>query len=126
MRVLTYWLLLLFVAGCGVKTTTQLSGPLTLEAESADESEAAPTDTSNGAATTDTTEEEMAVPNENSLDDVLKMVQDGSAILVDVRSDEEWDEHHFKAAKHIPIDKINEDAAGALAEVKKEQLVFLH
>lgn len=75
---------------------------------------------------TETTEKKMTVPDESSLDEVLKMVQDGSAILVDVRSDEEWNEKHFDAAKHIPIDKITEDAAKALEGVKKDQLVFLH
>lgn len=63
---------------------------------------------------------------ELSLEDALKKVNDGSAVLVDVRSDDEWNEMHFAQATHIGIDKINEDAAAACAGLDKEKLVLLH
>ena len=58
--------------------------------------------------------------------DALKQVQAGSAILVDVRRDEEWEEAHFESARHIPLDSINEDANAAFAEIDKQQTVFIH
>jgi len=61
-----------------------------------------------------------------TLSDILKQVTDGSALLVDVRSDEEWDKSHFAQAQHIPIGSINEDAAAACAGLDKEKTVYLH
>ncbi len=58
--------------------------------------------------------------------DALAQIQAGSAILVDVRRDEEWEEAHFESARHIPIDSINENADTAFAEIEKHQTVFLH
>lgn len=76
---------------------------------------------------------ETAMPSESGSDEVqlqlsevLKQVTDGSAVLVDVRSDEEWDEAHFAQAQHISIDRINEDAAAACAGLDKEKTFFLH
>ena len=56
----------------------------------------------------------------------FQQVQAGTALLIDVRSDEEWNETHFKVAKHIPIDKIEEDAEAAFKSIDKEQTVFFH
>lgn len=61
-----------------------------------------------------------------SLSEAVEQVKAGSAVLVDVRSDKEWNEAHFEQAQHICIDKINEDAAAALAGLDKEKLVLLH
>ena len=58
--------------------------------------------------------------------DAFQQVQAGTAILVDVRSDEEWNESHFKVAKHISIDKIKENAEAAFKSIDKEQTVFFH
>ena len=74
-----------------------------------------------------TTEKETEDPAaELSLTDALQQVTDGKAVLVDVRSDKEWNESHFEQAKHISIDKINEDAVAACAGLDKGQLVLLH
>ena len=58
--------------------------------------------------------------------DAFQQVQSGTAILVDVRSGEEWNESHFKVAKHIPIDKIKDDPEAAFESIDKKQTVFLH
>ena len=63
---------------------------------------------------------------EISLSDAVKQVEAGSAVLVDVRSDAEWEKSHFAKAQHICIDEINEDPATALAGLDKETLVLLH
>ena len=76
---------------------------------------------------------EIAVPVEDAASDkeafvadAFQQVQAGTAILVDVRSDEEWNESHFKVAKHISIDKIKENAETVFESIDKEQTVFLH
>ena len=61
-----------------------------------------------------------------SLPEALQQVTAGTAILLDVRSDEEWDEKHFAQAQHIGIDKISEDAAAACAGLDKDKLVLCH
>jgi len=60
------------------------------------------------------------------LADALQQIQAGSAILVDVRRDEEWEEAHFEAARHIPLDTIDENAETAFADIDKQQTVFVH
>ena len=75
----------------------------------------------------DTNGETAAEPAaELSLSQALKSVTDGNAVLVDVRSDGEWDKSHFAQAQHISIDKINDDAAAASAGLDKDKLVLLH
>ncbi|MFK7768740.1 MAG: rhodanese-like domain-containing protein [Mariniblastus sp.] len=70
---------------------------------------------------------DKAEPSEaDFLADALKQVKSGTALLVDVRSDEEWAESHFDVAKHIPVDKIKSDPEAAFSDIKKEQTVFLH
>ena len=79
------------------------------------------------------TSPEQASPSETTASDkeafaagAFQQVQAGTALLIDVRSDEEWNETHFKVAKHISIDKIEEDAEAAFEFIDKEQTVFLH
>ncbi len=61
------------------------------------------------------------------LTEVARQVNNGEAQLVDVRSDEEWNESHFEKAQHISIDKIEGDSpADALAGLDKEKTVYLH
>lgn len=60
------------------------------------------------------------------LANALEQVKNGTALLVDVRTDKEWDDGHFEAATHIAVDKIKEDPAAAFDGIDKEQTVFLH
>ncbi len=60
------------------------------------------------------------------LADALQQVQAGTALLVDVRTNEEWDKAHFAIAKHIPVDEVKEDAETAFGAIKKDQTVFIH
>lgn len=128
MRVLTICMLLLIATGCRPNVSVKFREVHQPDAvaDSASSDDAATGAEEAAEEPAEGTEEEMTVPDESSLGEVLKMVQDGSAILVDVRSDDEWNESHFEAAKHIPINKINEDATKALAGIKKDQVVFLH
>ena len=82
---------------------------------------------------TEQTSPETTVPDKDAMSDkeafaadAFQQVQSGTAILVDVRSDEEWNESHFEVAKHIPIDKIKEEPEVAFESIDKEQTVFLH
>ena len=70
--------------------------------------------------------EDAASNKEAFVADAFQQVQAGTATLVDVRSDEEWNESHFKVAKHIPIDKIKDDPEAAFESIDKKQTVFLH
>lgn len=38
--------------------------------------------------------------------EVTKELNDGSALLVDVRGDDEWDSGHAKGAMHLSVDQI--------------------
>lgn len=37
---------------------------------------------------------------------ITKEMQDGKALLVDVRGDDEWDGSHAKGAMHLSVDRI--------------------
>ncbi len=41
-----------------------------------------------------------------SVDQAAEMVQQGGAVVVDVRNQDEWIEEHVKGAIHIPVDDI--------------------
>ena len=69
---------------------------------------------------------EMKNPADLSLPEMLAQVNEGKAVLVDVRSDDEWNASHFAQAQHISIDKITEDAAAACSGLNKDKLVLLH
>ena len=60
--------------------------------------------------------------------EVKKAVDEGKAILIDVRSQKEWDRGHLKAAKLLPVTRLDE---GVPAEELKKLLpkgktVYLH
>jgi len=146
--------LLLLLAGCSqqppaqstsiesiVTETSTTSEPTTTEPTTTEPTTTEPTTTeplsvesnekTDTAHTTEKTEKAMTeVPYTNdSLGDIKKAVADGSAILIDVRTQEEWDESHLAVSKLIPSGVIQEDnaeRAAALEQLDKEKPVYIH
>lgn len=64
----------------------------------------------------------------DTLETVKKSVQDGKAVLVDVREADEWKDGHLKDAKHIALSDLKK---GVPDDVLKKQIpagsvVYLH
>lgn len=114
------FLLLLFSAGCYNSPTqqqsTNSSQPPTVPAMESKPDPGSADNANTGGSSS----------GENLVADALAQVQAGSAILVDVRRDDEWEEKHFEAAVHIPLDSINENVEVAFADIDKQQTVFIH
>ena len=106
--------LLLLLTGCYQQTNQQTT-------ESTEQ-----TSTEQTSPETTVSDKDAMSDKEAFAADAFQQVQSGTAILVDVRSDEEWNESHFEVAKHIPIDKIKEEPEVAFESIDKEQTVFLH
>lgn len=64
--------------------------------------------------------------NTKPLSEVKKEIEDGKAVLVDVREKDEWDDSHFKGAKSIPLSTLKKDAAGASAGLPKDKPIYTH
>lgn len=64
----------------------------------------------------------------DSLDIVHQNLATGMAIMLDVRSDEEWDMGHLSGAVHLPIDllfRVVTDAAG-LKMLDRSKIIYCH
>ena len=59
------------------------------------------------------------------LSEVKKDVQDGKAVLVDVREKKEWDEGHLKDAKLVPLSALKAEQ-NAAADLPKDKTIYLH
>ncbi len=112
-QIITSFLLLILIAGCYSQSQNE-QATKTEPATSSMESK--PDENTNGEA-----DSEQAL-----LAKAFADVESGDALLVDVRSDEEWNEAHFESAKHISIDAITENPETAFEGISKEQTVFLH
>jgi phage shock protein E len=62
----------------------------------------------------------------DSLDQVKVAISDGSAILIDVREQAEWDAGHLKAATFLPMSVINASGETIPATIPKNNPVYLH
>lgn len=69
------------------------------------------------------TEGETAVATEPVLSDVLASVNSGEAVLLDVRTADEWNSAHFAKAVHLPVGEISEEKAAAIDKTKP---VYVH
>ena len=56
--------------------------------------------------------------------DKLEMTQASNPILIDVRTDAEWNDGYIETAIHIPLDKILQNIE--LAAENKEQTIYLY
>lgn len=68
---------------------------------------------------------EDAKVNEKSLADVKKEIQDGKAVIVDVREQKEWDEGHVKDAKFIPLSALK-DGKSDLSALPKDKTIYTY
>ena len=66
-----------------------------------------------------------AKPNEKPYSEVIKEIQDGKAVIVDVREKSEWDNGHVKAATLIPSGSIK-DGSADLASLPKDKTVYTY
>jgi phage shock protein E len=82
-------------------------------ADSTGESTEASAETSKPAS------EETATPEETAADS-----EESTPLVIDVRTQAEWDEGHLEIAKHIPLDQITE-RIGDVAPLK-DQKIYLH
>ena len=64
----------------------------------------------------------------DTLETIQTRVRDGEALLLDVRSQGEWDESHLELAEWIPTATIcDAEACGpALANLDKEKDIYIH
>ena len=63
----------------------------------------------------------------DSLEAVLKSVQEGKAVLLNVREQSEWDGGHLRWAVHLPLSRLREIDAESLARVlPKDKAIYCH
>jgi len=68
---------------------------------------------------------EEAKPNEKPLADVKKEIQDGKAVIVDVRELDEWNEGHVKDAKLVSLSGVKSDTAD-LSALPKDKTIYCY
>lgn len=107
MRTLFVLLSLLMISGCANQTETDTQPGPTAQKETMTE-----------------------IPyTSDSLDTIKQAVADGSAILLDVRSQEEWDAGHLKVAEFIPTAWFTSDdpaLASAVEKLDKSKPIYIH
>ena len=54
----------------------------------------------------------------------LEITHTSNSILIDVRTDSEWNEGYIETAIHIPLDRILEEIESLM--VSKEQMIYLY
>jgi rhodanese-related sulfurtransferase len=59
------------------------------------------------------------------LAEIKKAVTEGRAVLVDVREQNEWDAGHLKAARLLPLSRLQADAKAA-AGLPKDKVIYIH
>lgn len=62
----------------------------------------------------------------DSAETVKKAVDAGTAVLVDVREQDEWDSAHVKGAKLIPGSAVRADAKKTAEALPKDKPVYVH
>ncbi len=63
----------------------------------------------------------------DSLDDVKKRVAEKKALLIDVRSEDEWKEGHLKSALHLPITELAKMTEEQIKEkLPKDKIIYTH
>lgn len=63
----------------------------------------------------------------DSLDVVKARVSEKKALLVDVRSEDEWKDGHLKSAKHLPITELAKMSEAEIREkLPKGQIIYTH
>ena len=63
----------------------------------------------------------------DSLDAVKTRVNEKKAVLVDVRSDDEWKDGHLKSAMHLPITELAKLSEAEIREkLPKDKIIYTH
>lgn len=64
----------------------------------------------------------------DSLDTVKAKLKDKSAVLVDVREEEEWNDGHIDKAKSIPLSKLKGgiEAEKLAKDLPKDKIIYVH
>lgn len=73
---------------------------------------------------TDQAEEESTIESVEATTETSEQTDAAKPLVIDVRTQAEWDESHLKIATHIPLDLISE-RIGEVAP-NKDQKVYLH
>jgi phage shock protein E len=72
---------------------------------------------------------DLEVPyTQDSIADIQKAVDEGRALLVDVRTQQEWDDGHFEIAKLYTVDALRDDsrAESGIKDLPKDKPIYLH
>lgn len=69
--------------------------------------------------------EEMK-PTSDPIAQVKTSVAAGSAVIVDVREQAEWDNGHLKAATLVPLSLLSKDGAVIPSSLPKDKPIYLH
>lgn len=59
------------------------------------------------------------------IEHVLRELEEGKAILIDVREQEEWDQGHLQHSRLIPLSKLNEGDSISHG-LPKDKTIYLH
>jgi phage shock protein E len=62
----------------------------------------------------------------DTLDQVKTAVSGGTAVLVDVREQDEWDRGHLKSASLLPLSLLKKEGAEIPATLPKGKPIYLH
>ena len=63
----------------------------------------------------------------DSLAEIKRAVEEGKAVLVDVREKKEWDEGHIKGAIFLPLSAIEDGLTAAeLKPLPKDKIIYVH
>ena len=63
----------------------------------------------------------------DSLEDVARLLEGKTAMLIDVREQNEWDAGHLKQASLVPLSKLREaDANDGKIELPKDKIIYCH
>lgn len=77
---------------------------------------------------TTSAQEKKVEHTKDSLDTVKKNVQEGQAVIVDVREPKEWEEGHLQGAILMPSSKlkVEEDLAELVKQLDKKKIIYTH
>ncbi len=75
-------------------------------------------DTDMASETTDVVFEKISPEN------ALTMIEEGSVILVDVRTEEEYNEGHIKTSINIPLDTLETEISNYVTDVNQPIMVY--
>lgn len=64
--------------------------------------------------------------SKDAIDQVRTSIAAGTAVLIDVREQAEWDNGHLKAATLLPLSLLSKEGAEIPASLPKDKPIYLH